>query len=345
MGSQNTSLVAWTDRSLTVAPGPVGPERLSDQARVLYRWLTDHGPSPLANLSAAGINGVEGALAELTALDLVQRRGQTIQARPFSQVFYEVMRAQARRLDRAVRSLGEGQRQLQILVNEHPALSGDSTEIVRSVGAATAEGDWTQYSSRRAEQRLATLNPASSYSEELLEASLARAAEDLERGVTLQALHQRSMLGHIAHAQYLWRLERLGVQVRLRDHIPFRMVIFDDRMAGCSVSASPTTEEMLLLHGQRLVTLLGNIFQTLWLEAEPLPDPGVGRRTALTETLTPQHLTILRCLADGATDQTVARALGITPRTVTRRLNEIYDALGVRSRFQAGLAARRMGLV
>ena len=31
--------------------------------------------------------------------------------------------------------------------------------------------------------------------------------------------------------------------------------------------------------------------------------------------------------------------------SITRRLNEIYTALGVQSRFQAGSAARRLGLV
>jgi DNA-binding CsgD family transcriptional regulator len=347
MRSQNTSLAQWTDRSLTVAPGPVSPDQLSDQARVLYRWLADHGPSTLSNLAESGLTSTDGALSELATLGLIRRNGQTVQARPLAEVLYEVMRAQARRLDRAVRGLTEGQRLMHILINEHPALSGDSAEVVRSVQSSSpdAQEDWTQYSSLQAEQRLATLNPASTYPDEVLEASLTRAAEDLERGVTLQALHQRSVLGHVGFAQYLWRLEQLGVQVRLRDHIPFRMMIFDDRVAGCSLSASPTATETILLHGPRLVSLLGHIFQTLWLEAEPLPDPGVVRRPATAESLTPQHLTILRCLADGATDQTVARALGITPRTVTRRLNEIYDALGVRSRFQAGLTARRMGLV
>jgi DNA-binding NarL/FixJ family response regulator len=50
-------------------------------------------------------------------------------------------------------------------------------------------------------------------------------------------------------------------------------------------------------------------------------------------------------LADGATDRGIARVLAVAPRTVTRRISELFVELGVESRFQAGIAAHRLGVV
>jgi DNA-binding CsgD family transcriptional regulator len=344
MGSLNTSLAVRTALPPVAVPDLVTPGRLSDQARLLYRWLSQRGPTAIEILNRLALPDLDRAISELAALGLLRQQDHVVSTRPYSVVLHDLLIRQSRMFDRVARTVTEGQRVLQILIQEHHALSGDATETVQTIDPPDAPEGWTQQP-LRAQHRLATLNPAPDYPDDVLGASLARAAEDIERGVVLQTLHQRSMLAHPRRADYLWRLEQLGVQVRLREHLPFRMMICDDRVAGCSVPSAVTSAETFLLRGQRLVTLLGRLFETLWLEAEPLPAPGDEQRPSMAASLTAQHLTILRCLADGATDQTVARALGITPRTVTRRLNEIYDALGVQSRFQAGSAARRMGLV
>ena len=54
---------------------------------------------------------------------------------------------------------------------------------------------------------------------------------------------------------------------------------------------------------------------------------------------------ILELHRQGLSPTAIARQLGITTRTVARRINEIYEALGVQSRFQAGAVARRRGLI
>ena len=49
-------------------------------------------------------------------------------------------------------------------------------------------------------------------------------------------------------------------------------------------------------------------------------------------------------LAGGATDETIARQLGLSTRTVERRVRAMLDQLGAETRFQAGVqAARRAG--
>ena len=81
--------------------------------------------------------------------------------------------------------------------------------------------------------------------------------------------------------------------------------------------------------------------------------PASAARTAIDDDalaqrfarLTEQQQLILRYLAEGETDRMIARRAGVTPRTVTRRISEIYQELQVESRFQAGVAAHRLGLV
>ena len=52
---------------------------------------------------------------------------------------------------------------------------------------------------------------------------------------------------------------------------------------------------------------------------------------------------LLRQLASGAQDEQIARTLGISLRTVRRRVADLLIELGVDSRFQAGVEAVRRG--
>lgn len=52
---------------------------------------------------------------------------------------------------------------------------------------------------------------------------------------------------------------------------------------------------------------------------------------------------IIRLLAAGFTDETIARRLGLGMSTVQRHVRRIMDSLGARSRFQAGVQAVRLG--
>ena len=47
----------------------------------------------------------------------------------------------------------------------------------------------------------------------------------------------------------------------------------------------------------------------------------------------------------GATDDVIARQLGISPRTLRRRLHDLFDELGASNRFHAGVEAARRGWV
>jgi DNA-binding NarL/FixJ family response regulator len=49
---------------------------------------------------------------------------------------------------------------------------------------------------------------------------------------------------------------------------------------------------------------------------------------------------LLRLMRTGAIDEAIARELGVSVRTVHRRITRLQNLLGVRSRFQLGVIAR-----
>lgn len=75
---------------------------------------------------------------------------------------------------------------------------------------------------------------------------------------------------------------------------------------------------------------------------EPANDlPGAERRPQVDE----EQRRLLRLMAQGYPDTAIARRLSLGPRTLARRISELYLVLGVDTRFQAGAAAERLGLL
>lgn len=62
-----------------------------------------------------------------------------------------------------------------------------------------------------------------------------------------------------------------------------------------------------------------------------------------TGDLTGQQATALRLPAEGHTDETIAKRLGVSHRTARRIASELMDRLGARSRFEAGVRAVQQG--
>ena len=65
----------------------------------------------------------------------------------------------------------------------------------------------------------------------------------------------------------------------------------------------------------------------------------------LLEDLTPRELEVLRLLADGLPNKTIARRLGISEHTVKFHINAILGKLGAASRTEAVVRATRLGLI
>lgn len=130
---------------------------------------------------------------------------------------------------------------------------------------------------------------------------------------------------------------RAGEEVRVAGSVPSRMAVF----GGSAVIlpdrwGDPGMVSALLLREPSVVSACRALFDVMWSQASAVPGLGDGG----AETGRRQ---LLELLARGAKDEQIARAMGLSLRTVRRRVAAVMTELGVDTRFQAGMEAVRRG--
>jgi DNA-binding CsgD family transcriptional regulator len=337
---------------------------LSSQAKMLYRMLAERGPlqKDAVDELLADCGGVT-ALSELAELRLVQETSFGLVTVPRGRVIDDLLTEQALVLRHAMEEVLSRQRHLRALVDAGEALEPSQLEGVHPLALDNGGAGPAMYElPARANSELMALHPGGNFLPGVLKDSLRRAEESLDAGVRLRVVHQSSALTSPAAIGYLQAIEDRGGLVRVRENLPFRMLIVDRNAAVCAASSEDPDPGAFLVRGTRMMALLERVFETTWVDSVPLqavlagqPSESSSQEIASTPdhlalekrfaSLSPQQQTILRCLAEGETDRMISRRLGVTSRTVTRRIAEVYEVLRVESRFQAGVAACRLGLV
>ena len=119
--------------------------------------------------------------------------------------------------------------------------------------------------------------------------------------------------------------------------VPMKLIIADDQRAVLPLDPNDLTDSAtLVIHPSGLLTALISIFEALWRTAVPISGP---RHVPLTD----QERMILTLMVSGATDDVIARRLNLSRRTVLRHSGALFDRLGAKTRFQAGVQAARRG--
>lgn len=104
----------------------------------------------------------------------------------------------------------------------------------------------------------------------------------------------------------------------------------DDRAAGNVVIAPLARIYRSVLTRERLAARLADVERALSAAPRPSRADGAGE-------LTPRELEILGLVAAGRTDREIATLLYVSPRTVHKHLEHVYDKLGVRTRTAAAM--------
>lgn len=89
-----------------------------------------------------------------------------------------------------------------------------------------------------------------------------------------------------------------------------------------------------------IVASLVAIYQQAWDTAVPL---GAERQRDQATGLSAGEREMLLLLSTGITDETAAKRLGVSLRTVRRQMAALMERLGATSRFEAGLKAAQRG--
>ena len=134
-----------------------------------------------------------------------------------------------------------------------------------------------------------------------------------------------------------------GEEVRLLADFPFKMIVSDREMGLLPLQIDDPKGPMLLLRGSAVLDALCDLFEHLWTIATPITFDANGSVSVITKTAYPPKLeSLVPLLASGANDKLIADKLGMSERTLMRRIDALYQTLSARSRFQAGwLAAMR----
>lgn len=160
----------------------------------------------------------------------------------------------------------------------------------------------------------------------------------LRRGISCRVIYDApSLEGRMPFVQ---ECIAAGEEARSLPSVRMKMLIADRRGAMIPLNFE-STESMaaLFVHPSPLLTALVTCFDLLWERATPL---AVSRKGA-AGSLAPADRELLSMLAAGMKDATITRALGITQRTMTRRVAHLMAALDAKTRFQAGLQAAKRG--
>ncbi|QZY28864.1 helix-turn-helix transcriptional regulator [Nocardioides coralli] len=132
---------------------------------------------------------------------------------------------------------------------------------------------------------------------------------------------------------------RLGEQIRVISDLPTRMFILGDAHAVLPEPIGYTDSPRVHVRQRAVVAALRFWFEALWERATPMPEFDLG------EARPDLRRFLLEQLVAGATDAAVARTLGVSLRTVRRRIASMMEELGVDSRFQLGVEAARRGWI
>ncbi len=167
----------------------------------------------------------------------------------------------------------------------------------------------------------------------------------LETGVTIRLVLTEA-LANDARLRLVTELSGQAVAWRFTPAVPVSMTLVDSTSALVLTEGRPDQTEVTMIGQPSLLTAVTSLFDVIWDGASGT-DPGdlVAAAPVPGLALSPQQERILGLLAAGAKDQAIARATGISPRTLTRLIADIANQLGARDRFQAGAQAVRRGLL
>lgn len=135
----------------------------------------------------------------------------------------------------------------------------------------------------------------------------------------------------------LTRMAETGGQVRTLDRVPSWFMAAGDEVAGLPAHWGGNLPDhaynFYLVRTPVVVGMLRTLFDELWSRAVPITH---GRRGE-------GMLQVLRLAAQGMSDESIARQLGVSVRTVRGRFADAMTEFGAQSRFHAGVEAARRG--
>jgi hypothetical protein len=161
----------------------------------------------------------------------------------------------------------------------------------------------------------------------------------LQRGVRVRVVYHSRLFENESALAVAASSVAAGEEARVFPGVPVNMVIMDD-FATMNVSYnSDEPIHLACVHNRRVIESWKAIFESYWQLGLPL-DPRKTVRPGAEE-----HRELVRLLSLGITDRAIAHELGVSERTVGRRITALQEQLGADTRFQLGLQIAMQGWI
>jgi predicted transcriptional regulator/DNA-binding CsgD family transcriptional regulator len=161
----------------------------------------------------------------------------------------------------------------------------------------------------------------------------------LARGVRWRAIYSPEALEAHGALSEVRMLATRGEEGRVLPGLRAKLAIADRRVALMPLGFDLENMRAVLIRESVLLDTLVDLFETYWARAVPLDGLGRGQEPSLPDR------DLLTLLVSGFKDDSIARQLGISTRTMRRRIRVLMDELSADNRFQAGVQAARRGWI
>ncbi|MEJ3745776.1 helix-turn-helix domain-containing protein [Actinomycetes bacterium KLBMP 9797] len=162
-------------------------------------------------------------------------------------------------------------------------------------------------------------------------------------GVTYRAVYDATALEDPEFAAGVVTHVQAGEQARLIQSLPTKLAIADGELALLPLLYTTAAHDAaLLVHRCGLLDALVALFETVWALATPLALDD-GDALAADRGIAAADRQLLSLLVAGLTDEAAAARLGVSRRTVVRRVQHLMELTNSRSRLQLGWQARERG--
>ncbi len=160
-----------------------------------------------------------------------------------------------------------------------------------------------------------------------------------KRGVRMRTIVATEVLQWAGWKAAIAHARADGEEVRVLDAIPFKLVLVDQASAMLPLHADDPEGPALRIGNVAVLSAVVALFDQLWNDAVPIHD--MAERSPESAAGDPSLQELAAVLASGVNDKMAAHILGVSDRTLQRRIAALAAKLKARSRFQAGWLAAR----
>ncbi|ASU83670.1 hypothetical protein CDO52_13490 [Nocardiopsis gilva YIM 90087] len=170
------------------------------------------------------------------------------------------------------------------------------------------------------------------------------ARASMAAGVHYRVVYDRALLDDPDDPLLLAESCELGEEMRVAGHIPMKLSIADDRAAFLpTVTTGLEEPSVIIVRPSGLLDALEWVFETIWETAVPFPGQEAEGAAVPLPGAEAEARRLLSLMLSGCTDRAMANQLGVSVRTVQRRINRLSAQMGVRTRHQLIWQATRRG--